>query len=68
MRLTLRELGHPQPPSPINCEDATATGIANGTIKRQISRSIEERYLYICELVKHNEVQINLHLGQENLG
>ena len=31
--LTLEELGHPQPPIPIHCDNATAAGIANGTIK-----------------------------------
>ena len=35
MKLTLRELRHPQPTTPIHCDNATATGIANGTVKRQ---------------------------------
>ncbi len=33
--MTLKELGHPQPKTPIHCNNATAVGIANNTIKRQ---------------------------------
>ena len=31
--LTLKEIGHPQPKTPIHCDNATAVGIANNTIK-----------------------------------
>jgi hypothetical protein len=34
-RLTLEELGHPQPKTPVHCDNATAVGIANNTVKRQ---------------------------------
>ena len=53
IRLTLKELGHPQPPTPTHCDNATAAGIAKKTVKRQRSRSMEMRYFYICDLVKH---------------
>jgi hypothetical protein len=33
--LTLEELGHPQPKTPIHCNHATAVGIANSTVKQQ---------------------------------
>ena len=33
IRLTLEELGHPQPPTPMHCDNATSAGIANNTIK-----------------------------------
>jgi len=36
-RLTLEELGHPQPRTPVHCDNATTVGIANNTIKRQRS-------------------------------
>ena len=32
-RLTLEELGHPQPPTPIHCDNVTAAGLANNTVK-----------------------------------
>ena len=34
-RITLEEMGHPQPPIPVNCNNSTAVGIANNTVKRQ---------------------------------
>ncbi len=32
-RLTLTNMGHPQPKTPVHCNNATAVGIANNTIK-----------------------------------
>ena len=37
-RPTLEEMGYPQPLTPIHCENSTAVGIANNTVKRQGSR------------------------------
>ncbi len=34
-RMALKELGHPQPKTPVHCDNAMAIGIANNTIKRQ---------------------------------
>ena len=33
--LILQELGHSQPPTPIHCDNATATSIANDTVKNK---------------------------------
>ena len=33
IRLTIEELGHPQPPTPIHCDNVTAAGLANNTVK-----------------------------------
>jgi hypothetical protein len=35
LRVTLAELGHPQPPTPVHIENPTTVGIVNNTIKRQ---------------------------------
>ena len=32
LRTTLEEMGHPQPPTPIQVDNSTANGIANDTI------------------------------------
>jgi hypothetical protein len=37
IRLPLKEMGHPQPPTPIHCDNSTAVGIKNNTVKRQRS-------------------------------
>ena len=44
-RLTLEELVHLQTPTPMHCNNATAAGIANNTVKIQRSRSMEMRFL-----------------------
>ena len=68
IRLILEELGHPQPATPIHCDNATAVGITNGTVKMQRSRSMEMRYFYSCDQVKRNIFSVKWHPGQENLG
>ena len=35
IRVTLLELGHPQPPTPVHVDNTTAVGIVNNTIKHQ---------------------------------
>lgn len=67
LRLTLQELGHPQPPTPIHCDNNTATGIANNTVKRQRSRSMEMRYFWIADQVSAGYFDVRWHPGLENL-
>ena len=51
----------------MHCDNATSAGIVNYTVKRELSRSMEMRYFYICDLVKHGIVNVKWHLGQESL-
>jgi hypothetical protein len=41
---TLKDLGHPQPKTPVHCDNATAVGIASNTVKRQQSQSMKMRF------------------------
>eukprot|EP00980_Cylindrotheca_fusiformis_P029377 scaffold23458_cov114-Cylindrotheca_fusiformis.AAC.1 len=43
-RITLEELGHPQGPTPIVTDNATAAGIANDSIKQKRSKSMDMRF------------------------
>ena len=65
--LTLEELGHPQPPTPISCDNETAVGIVNGTVKRQRSRMFEMRYFYCCDQVEKRYFSVMWAPGLENL-
>ena len=49
LRLTLEELGHKQPLTPIHVDNSTTVGIDNNTIKRQKSRSMEMRYFWLLD-------------------
>jgi hypothetical protein len=66
-RLTLEELGHPQPQTPVHCDNATTVGIANNTVKRQRSRSMEMRYFWVGDKEAQDINTIKWHPGQENL-
>ncbi len=65
--LTLEELGHPQPRTPVHCDNATAVGIANNTVKWQQSRSMEMRYFWVGDKVAQEAYEIKWHPSQENL-
>ena len=67
-RLILKELGHPQSATPVHCDNKTAVGIANNTIKRQRSRSMEMRYFWVADQVTQGNYIIQWYPGQENLG
>ena len=38
---TLKEMGHPQPPAPVQVDNSTAEGFANHTIKQKRSKAID---------------------------
>ena len=68
MRLTLEELGHPQPPTPIHIDNSTTVGIVNNTVKRQKSRSMEMRYFWLLDGHNNKIFDFQYHPGSENLG
>ena len=67
LRLTLEELSHPQPLTPVHVDNSAAVGIANGTIKRQRSRVMEMRYFWACDQVDSGHFVVVWHPGLENL-
>ena len=67
LRLILEEMGHPQPQTPIHCDNKTATGIANDTVKKHRSRSMEMRYFWVTDQVHRKCLDIIWQPGAENL-
>jgi hypothetical protein len=65
--LTLKEMGHPQPPIPINCNNSTAVGITNNTIKCQRSRSMELQFFWVADAVTQGKFDIKYFPRKENL-
>jgi hypothetical protein len=43
LRVTLTELGHTQPPTPLRTDKSTAYGIVNETIKQKRSKALDMR-------------------------
>ena len=68
MRLTLTEMGHPQPPTPIHCNNTTAVGIVKSNIKRQRSRTMNMRYFWLLCQEAQRILAIKYAPGIENLG
>jgi hypothetical protein len=66
-QMTLKELGHPQPKMQVHCDNATALGISNNSVKRRRSHSMEMRYFWVCEKVAQDAYDVRWHPGQENL-
>ena len=67
LRLTLHELGHPQPATPVHIDNTTAVGIVNSTIKRQRSRAMEMGYFWLLDQYAQKNFDFQHHPGQENL-
>ncbi len=63
----LEDLGHPWPQTPVHCNNATAVGIANSTVRRWQSRSMEMRFFWISTKVAQDMYALAWHMGQENL-
>ena len=68
LRLTLAELGHEQPPTPIHVDNTTAVGIVNSTIKRQRSRAMNMRYFWLLCHEAQQILNVSYHPGHKNLG
>jgi hypothetical protein len=58
---SLEELGHPQPPTPMETDNTTATGYSNGTIKQKRTKAMDMRFYWIKDRVKQG--QFNVHWG-----
>ncbi len=66
-RATLEDLGHPQPPIPVHCDNVASIGIANNTIKCQGLRAMEMKYFWTCEKDVQKVFLFKWHPGMENL-
>jgi hypothetical protein len=52
LRTTLEELGHPQPPTPLETDNTSATGYSNGKIKQKRTKAIDMHFYWIKDRVK----------------
>jgi hypothetical protein len=47
IRYALKELGHPQPPTPVQTDNSTAAGYSNNTIKQKRSKAMDMRFSWL---------------------
>jgi hypothetical protein len=54
-RITLEELGHPQPPTPMVTDNSTASGIANDSVNQHRSKAMDMRFYWIRDRVRQGQ-------------
>jgi hypothetical protein len=58
IRTSLEEMGHPQPPTPVQTDNNTAVGIANDTVKQRRSKAIDMRFYWVRDRVRQKQFHI----------
>jgi hypothetical protein len=59
LRTILTDMGYPQPPTTILCDNTTVIGIANDTIKQKHSKAIDNmRFHWIRDRIRQNQFSI----------
>jgi hypothetical protein len=58
IRTLLEEMGHPQPATPIQLDNATATGFANMDIKQRKSRAMDMRFYWVQDRVQQGQYKV----------
>jgi hypothetical protein len=65
MRITLEELDHPQPATPIRTDSSTADGIMNKTVNQKQSQSMDMRFNWLQDRVEQGQFRIFLAPGKK---
>jgi hypothetical protein len=68
LRVTLTELGHTQPPTPLRTDNSTAFSILNKTINHKCSKAMDMRYHWLTDQVRQKQFDVYWRPGRENLG
>jgi hypothetical protein len=63
----LKDMGHLHPKTPVHCNNATAVGIANNTVKQNCSCSIEMLFFWVSDKCAQDMYKLSWHPGQEDL-
>ena len=67
LRTVLIAMGHPQPATPVQTDNACANGIANDTVKQKRSRAMDMRFYWVRDRVRQNHFYIFWAPGDTNL-
>ena len=67
-RVTLAEMGHPQPPTLMEVDNETAIGFLKRKMKQKRSKAIDMRFYWVRNRVNQNQFMIYWRLGANNVG
>jgi hypothetical protein len=68
IRYALEELGHQQPPTPVQTDNSTAADYSNNTIKQKRSKAMDMRFSWLQCRERQRQFIIYWRPGSENLG
>ena len=66
LRTALEEMGHPQPPTPIECDNTTGIGILNDTIRQRRSKAMDMRFHWSKDRERQGQFFFHWRHGKEN--
>ena len=67
MRITLQELGHLQPPTPIKTDNTTAFGVVTKTIKIRRTKAMDMRFHWIHDQTNQKLILVYWDKGKKEL-
>jgi hypothetical protein len=67
LRVTLTELGHTQPPTPLRPYNSTTFGFLNEAIKQKHSKAMDMRFHWLTDRVRQKQFDVYWQPGHENL-
>ena len=68
IRLTLEDMGHPQPPTPLRTDNITAQGILSGVYKRKRTKWNDMNFHWLRCRIKQKQFNATWAPGKENFG
>ncbi len=68
IRTTLEELGHKQPPTPIQTDNSTAYGVANNEIQPKATKAMDMRFYWLKDRETRKQFRIYWRAGKLNRG
>ena len=63
-RVTLAEMGHSQPPTPMEVDNETAIGFLKITMKQKRSKAIDMRFYWVRDRVNQNQFMVYWRPGE----
>jgi len=66
LRTALEEMGHPQPPTPVQTDNSTAAGIVHDTIRQRQSQAMDMRFFWVRDRSDQGQYQVYWKPGSTN--
>jgi hypothetical protein len=67
LRQILAEMGHPQPPTPIQMDNTTTEGVINNKIQPKRTKAMDMRFHWLRDCKQREQFRIYWRLGGANL-